>query len=106
MAETTGLLNRRTSQAYHEFESRPLRTLLQPGAFALGCFGKRQTGLSLTGRRLPKQYVRCHFLQTSAHQCPMQAIRIVPLCSGLVKIGDTQKYVYIHTDKPEFTDYG
>ena len=25
MAETTGLLNRRTPQAYHEFESRPLR---------------------------------------------------------------------------------
>ena len=27
MAETTGLLNRRTSQAYHEFESRPLRAM-------------------------------------------------------------------------------
>ena len=27
MAETTGLLNRRTSQAYHEFESRPLREM-------------------------------------------------------------------------------
>ena len=25
MAETTGLLNRRRTQSYHEFESRPLR---------------------------------------------------------------------------------
>ena len=48
MAETTGLLNRRTSQAYHEFESRPLRAMQsarqtphESAAFRVsGSFGK------------------------------------------------------------------
>ena len=35
MAETTGLLNRRTSQAYHEFESRPLRAMQWDAGAAL-----------------------------------------------------------------------
>ena len=57
MAETTGLLNRRTGHSVPRvrISSSPQPIDSQPTAYAVGCFRVRRTGSSLTGRRARKQ---------------------------------------------------